>query len=138
MRDAMLIVHFIGLAMGLGTSLGFLFLGTAASKMKKEEGQSFMMKSSSLSKMGQTGLVVLVLSGGYLMTPHWKSLGTMPLMIGKLVLVLALGALLGIMSAKMKKVKKGDVLQMKSLPILSRIALLVSLTIVILAVLNFH
>ncbi len=138
MRDAMLIVHFIGLAMGLGTSLGFLFLGTAASKMQKEEGQSFMMKSSSLSKMGQTGLVVLVLSGGYLMTPHWKSLGTMPLMIGKLVLVLALGALLGIMSAKMKKVKKGDVLQMKSLPILSRIALLVSLTIVILAVLNFH
>ena len=138
MRDAMLIVHFIGLAMGLGTSLAFLFLGMAAAKMEKDEAQKFMMKASSLSKMGHYGLVVLILSGGYLMTPYWKSLASSPLMMAKLTLVLALGALLGIMSSKMRKAKNGDSQQMKSLPILSRIALLVTLTIVVLAVFNFH
>ena len=138
MRDAMLIVHFIGLAMGLGTSLAFLFLGMAAAKMEKDEAQKFMMKASSLSKMGHYGLVVLILSGGYLMTPYWKSLASSPLMMAKLTLVLALGALMGIMSSKMRKAKNGDSQQMKSLPILSRIALLVTLTIVVLAVFNFH
>ena len=38
MRETMLVIHFLGLAMGLGTSFGYMFLGMAASKMPKEEG----------------------------------------------------------------------------------------------------
>jgi hypothetical protein len=33
MRDFMLILHFIGLAMGLGTSFANMYLGRAASKL---------------------------------------------------------------------------------------------------------
>lgn len=40
MREAMLIVHFLGLAMGLGTSFAFMFLGMVSDKMEKEEGQT--------------------------------------------------------------------------------------------------
>ena len=43
MREVMLIVHFIGLAMGLGTSFGFVFLGIAASKLQKEDTKKFML-----------------------------------------------------------------------------------------------
>jgi len=39
MREAMLIIHFLGLAMGLGTSFAIMFLGIAGSKMDKEEGK---------------------------------------------------------------------------------------------------
>ena len=139
MRDTMLIIHFIGLAMGLGTSLGFLFLGMATSKMEKEEAQKFMINASVLSKMGNYGLVILIITGGYLMTPYWKALGNMPLLIVKLVLVLGLGAILGIMSSKIRKARKGDAsTQIKSLPILSKIGLIITLAIVILAVLTFH
>jgi len=35
MRDAMLIVHLLGLAMGLGTSFAFMFIRIAKSNLKK-------------------------------------------------------------------------------------------------------
>ncbi len=108
MREAMLIIHFIGLAMGVGTSFAFLFLGIASSKMEKNEGQKFILNSFALSKMGHTGLALLIISGGYLMTPHWKDLGDMPLLIAKFVLVLVLGALIGIIGSNAKKARKGD------------------------------
>ena len=135
----MLIVHFIGLAMGLGTSIGFMFLGIAASKMKKEEAQKFGLNTFALSKMGQIGLVLLVISGMYLMTPFWKTLPEMPLLITKLVLVLVLIVLITVMAFAMKKAKKGDLeVQQKTIPTLGRIAMLTVLIILILAVFIFH
>ena len=86
----MLIVHFIGLAMGLGTGIGFIFLGAAASKMEMPERKKFMLNAFALSNMGKTGLVLLILSGGYLITNYWKSLTAMPLLMAKLSLVLVL------------------------------------------------
>ncbi|HMQ60916.1 MAG TPA: hypothetical protein PKE06_09620 [Flavilitoribacter sp.] len=139
MREVMLTVHFTGLAMGLGTSLGFMFLGIAASKMGKEEGLKFTLNSFALSRMGQIGLVLLVLSGGYLMTPYWKNLGNMPLMIAKLTLVLVLGALIGIISAAGRKARQGDAeTHLKKVPTLGRFSLLTALAIVVLAVLIFR
>ena len=135
----MLIVHFIGLAMGLGTSFGFMFLGIAASKMEKDEALKFTLNSFALSRMEQIGLVLLVLSGGYLMTPYWKNLGNMPLMIAKLTLVLILGALIGIIGAAGRKAGQGDAeTHLKKVPTLGRISLLTVLAIVVLAVLIFR
>ncbi|MBK9196892.1 MAG: hypothetical protein IPO17_18315 [Flavobacteriales bacterium] len=42
MREPMLILHFIGLAMGLGSGLSFLFLGAAAGKMEPAKRREFM------------------------------------------------------------------------------------------------
>ena len=90
MKDIMLIIHFIGLVMGVGTSFAFIFLGRIKSKMEKSEGQIFSLNTLALGKMGQIGLLVLVISGGYLMTPHWQSLPHSFLLIAKLVLVTVL------------------------------------------------
>ncbi|MCB0775613.1 MAG: hypothetical protein KDB99_04725 [Chitinophagaceae bacterium] len=139
MREVMLIIHFIGLAMGLGTSIGFIFLGAAASKMEKADQQKFMVNSFALSNMGKTGLVLLVLSGGYLMTPYWSSLTSMPLLMIKLGLVLLLIVLIIILTSLMSKVKKGEAEKYApKIPIVGRISLLTVLAIVILAVYNFH
>ena len=62
MRETMLIIHFLGLAMGLGTSFAFMFLGIAGSKMDKEEGKTFALKTFSLGTMGHIGLVMLILA----------------------------------------------------------------------------
>ena len=108
MRDVMLIVHVLGIAMTAGTVIGYVFLRMAASKLGKSEGQSLIMNSSFFYKMGNIGLILLLLSGGYLMTPYWKTLGSTPLLLTKLILYLVLGGLLGMMSARDKKAKKGD------------------------------
>jgi uncharacterized membrane protein len=139
MREAMLIVHFIGLAMGLGTSFGFLFLGIASKKMEASEGKKFMMNSFTLSTMGHVGLTLLILSGGYLMTPYWKTLTLMPMLMVKLVLVVVLAALIGIISSNVKKIKRGDAgATMEKVAPLGRLTMLISLAIVILAVLIFR
>lgn len=135
----MLVVHFLGLAMGVGTSFGFLFLGIASNKMEAAEADKFRKQSFALSTMGHVGLTLLILSGGYLMTPYWKSLTTLPLLMAKLSLVLVLAALIGIISSKAKKIKRGDAgTSVEQIAPLGRITMLVSLAIVILAVLVFH
>jgi uncharacterized membrane protein len=139
MREVMLIVHFIGLAMGLGTSMAFIFLGIASSKMEKDEAQKFRLNTFALTKMGNIGLILLIISGGYLMTPYWSILTTTPLLMMKLVLVLALAAFIGIIGSFVKKAKKGDAESyLKKIPLLGKLALLTALTIVVLAVYIFH
>ena len=139
MREVMLIVHFIGLAMGLGTSLGFMFLGITASKMEKSEGLKFRLNSFGLSMMVNVGLLLLIISGGYLMTPYWSSLTEMPLLMTKLTLVLVLGALIGIIGAKAKRAKTGDIeAELKKIQPLGMFALITALSIVCLAVFIFH
>jgi uncharacterized membrane protein len=138
MRDVMLIVHFIGLSMGLGTSFAMFFLGRAAAKMPPADAGKFMMNASAVSKMGHIGLTLLFLSGGYLMTPYWSILSSSPILMAKLTLFLALGALVGIMSAALRRAKSGQPEQMLKVKKLGPVALITSVTIVILAVTQFH
>ena len=138
MRDAMLILHFIGLAMVLGTTLGYAFIGASAPKYAGEDLKKYIINISPLSKMGNYGLIVMLLSGGYLMTGFWASLMDFPLLLTKLVLYLALGAIAGIMSSKLRKIRNGNVDLYPGVQNLGRIYLLISLAVVILAVFVFH
>jgi hypothetical protein len=88
MREFMLIAHFLGLVMGMGTSFAHAFLGVASAKMPPEEAREFRMHTMALSKMGNAGIILLIVSGLYLATPYWDMLFSMPLFLVKLVLVL--------------------------------------------------
>lgn len=138
MREVFLIIHFIGLAMGLGASFANLFLGMVISKMPPEEARSFAMKAMELRKMGYVGLSLLILSGLYLMSPYWRILPDTPLLIAKLLLVVVLVGLISVMSKAGDKFRAGDFSQMKLIRPLGRIALIVTILIVILAVGVFH
>ncbi|MHB1278568.1 MAG: hypothetical protein ACYC1Q_09220 [Bacteroidia bacterium] len=139
MREFILIIHFIGLAMGLGTSFGFMFLGIAASKMENTDRMKFQLNAMALSRMGHIGLTLLVISGIFLMTPYWSVLPSSPVLIAKLMLVLVLGALIGIITSIGKKAAQGDMeVQLKKMQPFGQIALLTSLTIVVLAVYFFR
>jgi uncharacterized membrane protein len=139
MREAMLIIHFLGLAMGLGTSFGYMFLGIAGSRLKKEEEKKFTINTFSLSNMGHIGIVLLILSGGYLMTPYWASLMDRPLLIAKLALVILLVILILMLNSAASKAKSGDFeKQMKKTETLGKISMFTTISIVVLAVLNFR
>ena len=138
MREPMLILHFIGVAMVLGTSLGYFFLGLAAKKLEPGERVQFALHTYPLARMAQWGLVVMLLSGGALMTGRWSSLMDEHILLTKLVLFLVLAGLAGVISGRIRKAKAGDHSLMPSIPKLGQIALLINLIIVILAVLHFH
>lgn len=139
MKDIALILHFIGLAMGLGTSFAFMFLGIASAKMSKKEALAFQLKVLSLSRMGQIGLVLLLFSGLFLMQPYWAILPNSPLLITKLLLVLVLVFLIGIITTIGGKAKREESEKhLERLGLWGRFSLLTTLLIVIMAVLFFH
>ncbi len=138
MRVAMLIVHFLGLAMGIGTSFAFFFLGMTGKKMEKEERKKFALNSFALSTMGHIGLTMLILSGLYLITPFWASLASRPLLIAKLILVLTLIVSVSFATVYAQRAKKGDTLtNLKKIAALGKLSLLSGMAIVVLAVLIF-
>jgi len=139
MREAMLIVHFLGLAMGLGTSFAFMFLGIAGSKMGKEAGKKFALNSFALGTMGHIGLAMLIISGLYLMTPYWGALADMPMLIAKLLLVAVLTISIIVVSIYTRRARKGETeANLKKIAALGKVTLLSGILIVILAVLIFH
>ena len=139
MREAMLIVHLLGLAMGLGTSFAFMFLGIAGSKMDKEEGKQFTLNTFALGTMGHIGITMLIISGLYLMTPFWMTLNARPLLIAKLILVLVLTVCIILLSIYTKRAKKGNTeSNLKKVVTLGKVSLLSGILIVLLAVLTFH
>ncbi len=139
MRDLMLIVHFIGLTMALGAGFANLFLGVAASKLKPAERGKFMSNTMILMRMGQTGLGLLLLSGFYLITPLWKTLGAMPVLIAKLCLVGIFVILVSVITVVARKAQQqGDAATLMKLKPFGILNFFVGITIVVLAVLSFH
>jgi len=139
MRTAMLIIHFLGLAMGLGASFGFLFLGMAGAKMEKKEGQKFTLQAFAMGRMGHIGLTLLIISGLYLITPYWKTLGSRPLLVAKLALVLTFILTVVLNSIYVKRAKReASEANLRKVKFMGRISLLIAMTIVVLAVLIFH
>jgi uncharacterized membrane protein len=138
MRLTMLIFHFIGLAMGLGTGMGFMFLGRASAKMEPSEAKKFTINTLAISKMGIIGMILLVISGIYLIVPYWYSLGNNPMLILKLCLVLLLISILSINDFNIRQIRRKDPdPYLRRLKMLGPVALLTAISIVIVSVLTF-
>lgn len=139
MREIMLIVHFIGLVMGLGTAFSHAFLSIAASKMEKEEVTRFRLHVMVLSKMGHIGIALLVISGTFLIIPYWPTLPQNPLLILKLVLVAVLAILLLLIHHGTQKAFQGNADEhLKRIEPYGKLTMLIGLTILVLAVYIFH
>jgi hypothetical protein len=140
--DLMLILHFIGLALGVGTSFAMMNLGISTKDTPLPEKTAFFLKAFSLSKNGSIGLALLILSGFGMMFVKGPSAvmawgGGM--FHAKLALVAVLTGFVGYMHSLIRKAKKengGPV--MARIPKAGRIGLLLSTATVVLAVLAFH
>jgi len=142
MFDLLLALHFIGLALGVGTSFAFMNLGIANKDLPLPDRAAFFLKTFALSKNGSIGLVLLIISGVGMMFVKGPSV-VMALGGGmfqaKLVLVVALIGFVGYMQTLMRKARLengGPV--MEKIPKVGRFGLLLGVAIIILAVLAFH
>lgn len=137
MKEIFLFLHFIGLSMGLGTSFAFMFLSMGMAKMEESEQIKFMRQGMAISKMGNIGLVLLVISGLGLLIGRWDLVLSNHWFLTKLVLVLVLGALIGMNGSLLKKWVNGDAAAGKRLERMGPLTMLVALLIVGIAVAVF-
>lgn len=138
---SILFLHFIGLALGVGTSFAMLTLGAAARDLSPEERSKFMLRVSALRKNGSYGLALLILTGVAMLVLRgpaavfaWGG-GAFHL---KLTLVVILIGFFGYVQVLTKKIRlAGGGPLMAKLPKLSLIMLGLSVAIVASAVAAF-
>jgi uncharacterized membrane protein len=146
MKDLLLVVHFVGLALGLGTGFAMMRLGASARELDPAERGKFMGRVLVLSKNASWGLVLLVVSG---VTLFFTGGGMTLLRTAgwpfhtKLTLVVVLIVLFGMMQmtiAKLRKAAPGPEAQAiaAKLPKIGAATTSTSLLIVTMAVLSFH
>lgn len=139
MKETMLILHFIGLAMGVGTSFAHMFLGNTLSKLTLAEAETFRTQTKGLSLMGTVGTVVLLCSGIYLIIPYWPVILTLPLLIAKLVLFVVLVVLIILINLGARNnYQNQDLATLKRIELLGKISMVIGVAIVILAVNVFN
>ena len=139
MKGTMLILHFIGLAMGLGTSFAHAFLSSTISKMDRSEADKFKHKIIGLNKMGHIGMLLLLISGIFLIITYWPAITLFPLLITKLILVFVLIILILLIGKGAQKNYRNNIEgNLKRINLMGKLALLTSVVIVILAVNVFN
>ena len=141
MYDVLLMIHFFGLALGVGGGLASFSLGLATKDMSPEERGKFMQRASILRKNGSFGLLLLIASGlGFVLERGFSTLTFRGggFFHAKLLLVVVMAGLLGYSQVLFKKVREQGPAAMGKLLVVSRILLAMGLTVIVLAVLAFH
>jgi uncharacterized membrane protein len=139
MRDLLLILHFIGLAMGVGTGFAMLRIGFSTRNLAPAERGPLFQKISVLRLNAYTGLALLILSGLALLALQPGLLAAAGgLFHAKLLLVAVMVVVVGIMHALIGKAKRAGGPPPAILPKLGNLNFALGLIVVILAVLAFH
>lgn len=138
---SLLFLHFLGLALGVGSSFAMLQLGAAARDLSQEERVKFMLRASAVVKNGGIGLGLLILSGlGMLFV---RGVGEVmawggPAFHAKLTLIVIFIGLFGYVQTVLKKAREaGGGPLMARLPKLGAALLVLGLLIMVTAVIAF-
>jgi uncharacterized membrane protein len=139
MYTFLLVVHFVALALGVGTGFAVLRLARSVRDLPPPEKGPLMQKFSVLRLNGYTGLALLILSGlgMVVMRPDLFSAGG-GAFHAKLSLVVAMVAVVGVMQTLTLKWKKAGGPPPAILPKLGNLNFTLGLLVILLAVLAFH
>ena len=141
MHTTLLILHFLGLALGLGSGFAQFTLSRAAAALPPAERSQFALRAAALGKNGSFGLLLLILSGIGLLTVRGVS-ATMAWGGGafhaKLTLVVVMIGVFGYMQVLGRRARReGGGPALARLPTVSRVMLLLGIGLVICAVIAF-
>jgi hypothetical protein len=134
----MLIFHFLGLVISLGSMITFLVMRRSCSKVSSSDSEYLLMNIRRFLRMSHIGLGIMFVTGGYLMTPYWNVLGQMPLLHIKFSVFLLWFFTLFALSFYTKKAKNSQIkLCDPRIGFLSLMSILFGLIAVTMAVLRF-
>jgi uncharacterized membrane protein len=136
---ALLVLHFLGMAMGLATGFGNMVMGAVMAKASPEERKGLMKYPPVLARVGDIGLVLLWLTGLSLVFLKWGGFGNMPgLFHAKLTAVVLMTLTIGYIHSQAKRGFAGDMGALGRMQIAGKITFLLAVTAVVLAVWTFN
>lgn len=139
MKDLLLIAHFAGLIIGAGSGFAVFAISYIAPGFKADYRREVLIKLFPLRYISYLGLLLLIVSGGLLISPFWPNLGGMPWLVAKLAAV-ALLVVLSVFGAYQMRRAKLDAQSnaFKLLGYAGKASFASSLFIVTCAVYTFH
>ena len=142
MYTVLLITHFLGLAIGVGTGFAQVTLGLATRDLSPPERGAFMQRAAALGKNGSIGLLLLLVSGigmttmrGWPATMQWGG-GAFH---AKLTLVVLMIGVFGYMQVLARRIRReGGGPAMALLPKVSRVMLALGVSVIVAAAIAFQ
>lgn len=135
----LLMLHFIGLAMGLAVPFANIVMVAVMAKAQPAERPVLGRFPLAMSKIGKIGLVILWATGITMVFTRWSGFGTLPhTFFIKLTAVVLLTITVGYLSYLETRVKKGDAAALVRIQHVGKIAFALGITAVIFAVLTFN
>ena len=131
-----LILHFIGLSAGVGTSLFMSLLSMRMRGAGDTEQATVYQHAFKASILGEIGLVLMIISG-LAMAALNPAFIEMELFKSKMVMVALLTVFLAMLRNTGARMLRGEAALAKKIPFLSRMVLLLSLITTVIAVLAF-
>jgi hypothetical protein len=136
--QVLLVLHFLGLAMGLSASLTGLVAGRIIQSAAPSERAAVARVPTAMSHVGGAGLVLLWVSGLALVFSRWGGFGSLPgTFHAKLTAVVVLTGLVGYVHALQKRARLGDATAPVRLALVGKVNLVVAVAAIVLAVLTF-
>jgi len=139
---ALLMLHFLGLAIGVGASFALFTLRRAVADLPDAERASFMLRALSVTKNGSYGLLLLLVSGlalFFVRGPATVMAIGGPAFHAKLTLVVILCGVVGYSQALGKRARgAGGGAALRKLPAVGNAILLLGVAIVVSAVIAFQ
>ncbi len=139
MRSTMLIFHFLGLALSLGSMITFLVMRRSCSKVTNSESEHLLRNTKSVLRLSHIGLGVMFISGGALMTPYWANLAHMPFLHIKFTIFVLWYATLLALSIYTRKARKSELkLCNPRIGFLSYVSILLGIIAISMGVMQFQ
>ena len=139
MKQILLLLHFLGLISGTGAGLAVYVIGMLAGRFDPACRRDVLIHLFPLRYLSYFGLLLLILSGGMMISPYWPGIAGNHWLVAKLALVFVLVALAAIGAYQMHRIKlgKGES-AFKMLGLAGKLSLVASLAVVLCAVYSFH
>lgn len=135
---ALLILHFIGLAMGFATSFANMAMGGLIAKAAPSEKVVLGRFPPLMSRIGGVGLVLLWVTGVVLTYTKYGGPESLPWpFVAKLAAVVLLTVAVGSIWALERRAHRGDMAAASRIPMVGMIAMSMALLSVVFAVLTF-
>lgn len=139
LNKILLMLHFLGLAMGLAVPFANIALAGLMAKAAPPEKMILGRFPFAMSKVGKIGLTLLWVTGVAMVFTRWKGFGNLPSMFHwKLTAVILLTITIGIISMLEVKAKKGDAAVIARIQVVGKIAMALGILAVVFAVLTFN
>jgi len=137
-NQTLLVLHFIGLGMGLSVSFGNIVMLGLITSAAGPERQVLARFPPAISKVGKAGLALLWVTGATMAYTKWSGIGSMPWTFHvKLTAVVLLTVLVAYITRLEARIHRGDQAAAAQIQTIGKVTSLCALTAIIFAVLTF-